>query len=303
MSRPWSCRSITVRRGQRCFVVDEGPVLRRAVQLPQQALGAVVQDFCSQQEAFPSQTVGERTDVLRSQGHPEHLAGCLRQLVGLVHDEGAGVRQDGLSPAAPVDGVRQQQVVVADLEKIPPGIALLQKETIPAGLLRTVADLGDADTFPVIVAEMGDLVHVQLIPQRKQGIPGPPVFLSEIQLAQPPFQTVIADIVGLSLADHRLEGLCNHAVLRQQAGQQGEIFVPCRGLEGNAGGGDQNRSDREPTGGAEAVVHYPSHQIGVGLADPRPSVTQGDAALQHGVQHPMAERQLLRALCHVPSGE
>ena len=188
MELPGDHRQAPLRCGQRCFVVDEGPVLRRAVQLPQQALGAVVQDFCSQQEAFPSQTVGERTDVLRSQGHPEHLAGCLRQLV------------------------------VADLEKIPPGIALLQKETIPAGLLRTVADLGDADTFPVIVAEMGDLVHVQLIPQRKQGIPGPPVFLSEIQLAQPPFQTVIADIVGLSLADHRLEGLCNHAVLRQQAG-------------------------------------------------------------------------------------
>ena len=219
MELPGDHRQAPLRCGQRCFVVDEGPVLRRAVQLPQQALGAVVQDFCSQQEAFPSQTVGERTDVLRSQGHPEHLAGCLRQLVGLVHDEGAGVRQDGLSPAAPVDGVRQQQVVVADLEKIPPGIALLQKETIPAGLLRTVADLGDADTFPVIVAEMGDLVHVQLIPQRKQGIPGPPVFLSEIQLAQPPFQTVIADIVGLPLADHRLEGLDDHAVLCQHIGQ------------------------------------------------------------------------------------
>ena len=66
---PVDHRQAPLRCGQRCFVVDEGPVLRRAVQLPQQALGAVVQDFCSQQEAFPSQTVGLRL--------PEELSAIL----------------------------------------------------------------------------------------------------------------------------------------------------------------------------------------------------------------------------------
>ena len=72
--------------------------------------------------------------------------------------------------------------------------------------------------LPVIAAEMGDFIHVQFIPQRKQGISGPPVFLSEIQLIQPPFQTVIAGIMGLPLADHCPEGLCDHAVFCQQIG-------------------------------------------------------------------------------------
>ena len=223
---PVDHRQAPLRRGQRFLVVVEGPALRRAIQLPQQGLGAVGQDFRRQQEAFSSQAVGQGADVIRCQGHPEHLAGCLRQLVGLVHDEGAGVRQDGLSPAAPVDGVRQQQVVVADLEEIAPGITVLQKGAIPAALPSAVADPGDADALPVIVTQVGRLVHVKLPPQGEQGRAGFPVLLLKIHLAQPLFQPRIADVVGLPLADHRLEGLGDHAVLRQHIGQQGEVFVP-----------------------------------------------------------------------------
>ncbi len=109
--------------------------------------------------------------------------------------------------------------------------------------------------------------------------------------------------MGLPLADHRLEGLDDHAVLRQHIGQQGKVFVPRRGLEGDAGGGDQNGLPIQPAGGPETAVHRPGHQIGVGLADPRAGVTQGDAALHHGVQHPVAERRLFGALRHVPGGE
>ncbi len=180
---PVDHRQAPLRRGQRFLVVVEGSALWRPVQLPQQGLGAVGQHFRRQQEAFSPQAVGEGADVLRRQGHPKHLAGRLRQLVGLVHDEGAGVRQDGLSPAAPVDGVRQQQVVVADLDEIAPGITVLQKGAIPAALPSAVADPGDTDALPVIAAEMGRLVHVKLSPQGEQGRAGFPVLLLKIQLA------------------------------------------------------------------------------------------------------------------------
>ena len=150
---------------------------------------------------------------------------------------------------------------------------------------------------------MGGLVHVKLSTQGEQGCSGFPVFLLEIQLAQPPLQAVIADIVGFPLADHRLEGLDDHAVLRQHIGQQRKVFVPRRSLEGDAGGRDKDGLPLQATGGPETAVHRPGHQIGVGLADPRAGVTQGDAALQHGVQHPVAERRLFGALCHVPGGE
>ena len=150
---------------------------------------------------------------------------------------------------------------------------------------------------------MGGLVHVKLSTQGEQGCSGFPVLLLKIQLAQPLLQPHIADVVVLPLADHRLEGLDDHAVLRQHIGQQGKVFVPRRGLEGDAGGGDQNGLPIQPAGGPETAVHRPGHQIGVGLADPRAGVTQGDAALHHGVQHPVAERRLFGALRHVPGGE
>ena len=153
------------------------------------------------------------------------------------------------------------------------------------------------------MTQVGRLVHVKLPPQGEQGRAGFPVLLLKIHLAQPLFQPRIADVVGLPLADHRLEGLGDHAVLRQHIGQQGEVFVPRRSLEGDAGGGDQDGFPLQPTGGPETAVHRPGHQVGIGLADPRAGVTQGDAALHHGVQHPVAERRLFGALCHVPGGE
>ena len=186
---------------------------------------------------------------------PTPISCCLRQLVGLVHDEGAGVRQDGLLPTAPVDGVRQRQVMVADLEEIAPGIAILPKGAIPAVLPLALADPGDADALPVIAAEMGGLVHVKLPPQGEQGRAGFPVLLLKIQLAQPLLQPHIADVVELPLADHRLEGVIDHAVLRQHVEQQGEVFIPRGGLQGDAGGGDEDGLRSQPASGPETAVY------------------------------------------------
>ena len=94
------------------------------------------------------------------------------------------------------------------------------------------------------------------VPQRKQGGSGSPVFLAEIQLAQPPFQPLIAHIVALALADHRLDGLGNHAVCHQQIGQKGQVFIPYCRLKSNAG--SRNEDGR---GGPEPAEHRPG-QIG-----------------------------------------
>ena len=193
--------------------------------------------------------------------------------------------------------------MIADLEEIAAGTTVLQKGAIPATLPLALADPGNADTLPVIAAEMGRLVYVKLPPQGEQSRAGFPVLLLKIQLAQPLLQPRVADVVGLPFADHRPERLGDHAVLRQHIGQQREVLVPRRGLEGDAGGGDQDGLQSQPTGGPETAVHRPGHQIGIGLTDPRPGVAQGDTALQHGVQHPVAERRLFGALRHVPGGE
>lgn len=45
------------------------------------------------------------------------------------------------------------------------------------------------------------------------------------------------------------------------------------------------------------------HEVGVGLADAGPGVAEGNAAALHGLQHPVAQGDLLRALRHPLEGE
>ena len=40
------------------------------------------------------------------------------------------------------------------------------------------------------------------------------------------------------------------------------------------------------------------NEISVGLSNASPGVAEGDAAVLHGLQHPMAQGDLLRALRH-----
>ena len=93
-------------------------------------------------------------DVSSLQGHAIHLAGSLRQLVGLVDDDGTTVRQDWPATRAAVDGVRQQEVVVADLEVKIVGITRLHEAEVSTAGLLAVAMGGDADTFLIVAAQM-----------------------------------------------------------------------------------------------------------------------------------------------------
>ena len=80
------------------------------------------------------QAADQLRKVLGIQRYAEHLPCGFRQLVGLVYDDGRAVRQDGLFLLAAVDEVRQQEVVVADLDRVLPALAGVQETAVPAVL-------------------------------------------------------------------------------------------------------------------------------------------------------------------------
>ena len=76
-----------------------------------------------------------------------------------------------------------------------------------------------------------------------------------------------------------------------------------RTLECDAGGGDQDRVLRPALCRPALAMQDAGGQVGEGLADAGPRVAQGDAAIQHGVQHLMAQFHLCRTLHHPVSRE
>ena len=79
-----------------------------------------------------------------------------------------------------MDGVCQQQIVVADLHLVPIRGTHLHEALIPAALPPAVADLGHTDTRPVIAAEVLGHVQIQVIPEGQQGVSGPWAFPCQI---------------------------------------------------------------------------------------------------------------------------
>ena len=234
----------------------------------------------------------------RHERDAKHLLGGFRQLVGLVNDEPAVFREDGPLPRAAVNGICQKQVVVADLKLIPSGITHVHKAEIPAVTPATVAYLGDTYALPVITTEMDRQIQVQMIPQRQQGIPRLGVFPLQVDNLQPLSQALIAHIVGLALAYDGAQWSPQDAVYQQEFGEKRQVTVHHRVLEGDAGGGNQNWKRCQALRGPETVECRPGHQTGIGLADSSSSVTKGDAAVQHSVQHLVAQHDLCRTLRH-----
>ena len=98
--------------------------------------------------------------------------------MGLIHNDATILREEGLSARGPVNGVGQQQIVVADLEVKVAGGARLQKEPVPTRLPLAAAELGDAHPLPVVAAEMLRQVQIQMLLQREQGLRRLPVLLT-----------------------------------------------------------------------------------------------------------------------------
>lgn len=183
--------------------------------------------------------------------------------------------------------------MVADLEGKLPAVAVLQEGEIAAVLLSAITDLWDADPLPIKAAQMGQAIYVQPVPQGEQSVYRHLVFLAKPHLSQTPFQTIVADIVRFSFADHSQQRFADQAVHGQCVGQYRQIFHLDGVLQGNAGGGNQDRPDGPALVGAEAVKGRSRRQIGVSFSDAGASVAQRDGAVQQGVQHQVAEGDLL----------
>ena len=96
--------------------------------------------------------------ILRRQALPIHLAGSIRQLVGLVDDQSPVIIQKGPQFLKPMGCIGQQIVVVADLDKDLRTSGLFQVLMVaaavpkPAGFL---ADLRNAHLAAVKTAQAG----------------------------------------------------------------------------------------------------------------------------------------------------
>ena len=81
---------------------------------------------------FPFQQAAQLRQVCCGDGAGAHLPGGLRQAVRLIDNQQPGVVQQGTPSLQPVDGVRQQIVVVADLDHALAPRDLPQIPVVPA---------------------------------------------------------------------------------------------------------------------------------------------------------------------------
>ena len=82
-----------------------------------------------------------------------------------IHNDRAGIREDGFQAVFPVHTVCQPEVLVADLEQIPFLPTLGQVPTIAAVRVFAVTKLRNADTLAVKAAEFLYFIQIQNIPQ------------------------------------------------------------------------------------------------------------------------------------------
>ena len=174
--------------------------------------------------------------------------------------------------------------------------------TIAAVRVFAVTKLRNADTLAVKAAEFLCFIQIQNIPQ------GIKFFLlhdvlSVRTLLQVLAQPLVTDIVTLALAQGGKNRCCDMRIVRQRIRQERQILPHNGVLEGDAGGCNDDRLERKPVYQPAVAVHDGSGQVGVCLADTGPGVAQCDAVFKHGVQHGVAETDLLRPLCHAVRGE
>ena len=175
--------------------------------------------------------------------------------------------------AAPMDGICQQQIMVADLKQIAVRVAGFHIAEVPAAVPAAITHGGDTDPVSVILAEMGGLVGVQMIPQGKERLGGQGIFPSQIHLPQAAHQAFITDIVTFPFSNDCPDGGLDQLVLYKNGGEERDVFLPHCRLQGNAGGGNEDGLERNVLPAQRTRKRNTSHQIGVGLADPHSCIT------------------------------
>ena len=241
--------------------------------------------------------------ILPRQRMAVHLPGSFRQFVGLVHNEGLVVVEQGAQAALPVSGVSQQVVVVADLDKHLLGSGLLPSAPIAAEVpLGAVlqAGLGDAHQPAVKAAEVGHCVQVYLFPERIQRLALDRIFRFIPHRPQPLQEPLVADIPALALANCKSDGRGQQIVLHQHLGEKGQILLGDGLLQRHAGGGHHHGLDVR---GPVLFQQNAGNQVGIGLADAHPRVAEGNLFLKEGVQHGVAQGDLSLPHCHALPGE
>ena len=223
---------------------------------------------------------------------PVHLPGRLRELVGLVDEEGSVVPQQGPQAILPVSGVGKQIVVIADLDEYSgiarslPGFPITAEQ--PLGAVPQ-ADWGHAHLPPVKAAEVGHAVQVHQFPQGVQSRPLQGVLGLALHGLQTPEQPEVADIPAFSLAHGESDGFRNHLVLHQNAGEKGQVLPGDGLLQRHGGGGHHHRAAVK---GPVLFQQDDGGEVGVGLADAHPGVAQGDLVLEQGAHHGVAQGHL-----------
>lgn len=239
---------------------------------------------------FGGEGCGELRSILLRKALPGHLGGGVRQLVGLVHHQNAKISEQGRQLFHPVDGVRQQVIVVADLDGKFAAARLFQVLAVSAALSRTIfrTHLRNAYLPPVEAAELRHGVQVKNPFERIQRLPLRRILLLVPDSGEPLPEPLIADKALLALADDSPDGLFHQPVFQKYLGQKGEIFLQNGGLQRDARGGNCD-------GFCTAGMFSPQDaggEVGVGFADTHPCVAEGDFVLEQSVQHRMAEAKL-----------
>ena len=132
-----------------------------------------------------------------------------------IHNDRAGVREDGLQAAFPVHTVCQPEILVADLEQIPFLPTLGQVPTIAAVWVLAVTKLRNADTLTVKAAEFLRFIQIQNIPQGIKFFLLHGVFPVRA-LLQVLAQPLVTDIVTLALAQGGKNRCCDMRIVRQR---------------------------------------------------------------------------------------
>ena len=153
--------------------------------------------------------------ILRRQALPVHLAGGIRQLVGLVDDQSPVIVQKGPQFLKPMGCIGQQIVVVADLDEDLRTSGLFQVLMVtaavpqPAGFL---ADLRNAHLAAVKTAQASDSVQVIIALKGEQRFALFLVFILPLDGLQPLGKAGVADEPLLPLANHGPDRLRDNMV-------------------------------------------------------------------------------------------
>ena len=182
--------------------------------------------------------------ILRGKLLVKGLSGCFGQLMRFVYDQHTVIPQQRALALFPPDGIGQQVIVVAYLNRHRRPHGSLQIVLIPAGIpIGAVSrtDSRNAHQRTVECRQPLDGVQIDLLVQC--GHDGPllaviPRFAVDLPGAF--FQAAVADKAFLAFSHHSTQRLADDAARQQGGRQKWQIFLNDGRLQGHAAGGNHH---------------------------------------------------------------